>query len=139
MARALAAGYHHAVDYHGGGVAEAVLEITAGRGVDLVVDHVGPALFAESIRALVIEGRMVFCGTTTGTEATLPLTEVYHWGRTLIGAGGYQAADFPRMLAAMAGTTPVVDSVRPFGQLPDALAAMQRGDFFGKLVVEFPH
>jgi hypothetical protein len=64
------------------------------------------------------------------------LTDVYHWGRTLIGAGGYQATDFPRMLAAVTGSTPVIDSVRPFAELPEALAAMERGDFFGKLVVE---
>ena len=115
-----------------------MLEITGGRGVDLVVDHVGPALFrrvgAPSLR---IGGRMVFCGTTTGNEATFALTDVYHWGRTLIGAGGYQAADFPRMLAGVrrVPTPPVIDSVRPFDELADAQRAMAAGDFFGKLVV----
>jgi len=80
---------------------------------------------------------MVFCGTTTGNEATIALTDVYHWGRTLIGAGGYQAADFPRMLDAFAaGPPPVIDSVRPFDELAEAQRAMAAGDFFGKLVVE---
>ena len=138
LARALANGYHRVIDYRNEDVPAAVARLTDGRGVDLVVDHVGPALFAASISSLAIGGRMVFCGTTTGTEATLSLTDVYHWGRSLIGAGGYQAADFPRMLAAMAaaGSDPVIDSVWPFEQTLDALATMERGDFFGKIVIE---
>ncbi|MCU1392930.1 MAG: NADPH:quinone reductase [Ilumatobacteraceae bacterium] len=138
VARAEAAGYHHAIDYRSEDVAAAVAAITGGRGVDLVVDHVGPALFRESIASLAIGGRMVFCGTTTGTEATLSLTDVYHWGRSLIGAGGYEAADFPLMLDAMAraGRPPVIDSVWSFDQVPAALQAMRGGAFFGKIVVD---
>ena len=75
-------------------IAVAVREVTDGRGVDLVVDHVGPALFDASIRSLSLDGRMVFCGTTTGTRVEIELPSLYHWGRTLIGAGGYRAAEF---------------------------------------------
>ena len=139
VARALAVGYHHAIDYRRENVVEVVRSLTAGRGVDLVIDHVGPALFQQSVDALAIEGRMVFCGTTTGTEALLSLTSVYHWGRSLIGAGGYLPADFPRMLSAMeaANASPVVDSVWPFEQLAQAQQKMASGDFFGKIVIEY--
>jgi NADPH:quinone reductase-like Zn-dependent oxidoreductase len=138
--RALALGYDHAIDYRSQSVAEAVRELTHGNGVPLVIDHVGPALFTESVNSLALEGRMVFCGTTTGIQTTLSLTDVYHWGRKLIGAGGYQASDFPIMLAAMQHTTrpPVIDSVWPFEQLVQAQRKMESGDFFGKIVVEFP-
>lgn len=138
VTRAIAAGYHHAVDYRSEDVAASVVAITGGRGVDLVVDHVGPALFGASIASLAIGGRMVFCGTTTGSEATLSLTDVYHWGRSLIGAGGYLASDFALMLDAMAaaGRSPVIDSVWPFEQMLDAQRAMHEGAFFGKIVVE---
>lgn len=136
---ALAAGYDHCIDYHAGGVAAPVHALTGGRGADLVIDHVGPALFQQSVESMAMEGRMVFCGTTTGTEVPLSLTSVYWWGRTLLGAGGYQRSEFPDMLAAVAasGATPVVDSVWPFERLPDAQARMAKGDFFGKLVIEF--
>lgn len=139
VARALELGCTHAIDHYGGDVAEAVLAVTDGRGVDLVVDHVGPALFDASIRSLAIEGRMVFCGTTTGTRVELDLPSVYHWGRTLIGAGGYRPAEFIEMLGAIAdaGLRPIVDSVWPFEQLADAQAKMADGSFFGKIVVTF--
>ena len=134
--RAVAAGYDHCVDHRDGRTAEQVLALTGGRGVDLVVDHVGPALFEQSIEAMAMEGRMVFCGTTTGTEAQLALTSVYWWGRSLLGAGGYQRGEFPQMLDAMAGIIPVIDSVWSFDRLPAAQAKLASGDFFGKLVVQ---
>ncbi len=136
--RALAVGYHHAFDYLVDDIPAAVRAVTGGRGVDLVVDHVGPALFRQSVASLAIGGRMVFCGTTTGAEATISLTDVYHWGRTLIGAGGYRAADFPVMLAEFAAARGkvVVDSVVPFDSLPEAQRAMAAGEFFGKLLIE---
>jgi NADPH:quinone reductase-like Zn-dependent oxidoreductase len=136
---ALAAGYDHCIDYREGHVAAQVQALTGGRGADLVVDHVGPALFQQSIDAMAMEGRMVFCGTTTGTEVQLALTSVYWWGRALLGAGGYQRAEFPEMLNAVAasGAPPVVDSVWPFERIADAQERMASGDFFGKLVIEF--
>ncbi len=136
--RALALGCAHVVDHYVTDVGDAVLELTDGHGVDLVIDHVGPALFDASIRALRIGGRMVFCGTTTGTTVELNLPSVYHWGKTLIGAGGYRPVDFATMLAEVtrAGLQPVVDSVWPFDQLVEAQAKMAAGSFFGKLVVQ---
>jgi NADPH:quinone reductase-like Zn-dependent oxidoreductase len=82
---------------------------------------------------------MVFCGTTTGTRVEIDLPSLYHWGRTLIGAGGYRAAEFAVMLEAMASSAlrPIVDSVWPFEQLADAQTRMSEGAFFGKLVMTF--
>jgi NADPH:quinone reductase-like Zn-dependent oxidoreductase len=139
VSKALALGCAHAIDHYADDVAVAVLDYTGGRGVDLVVDHVGPALFDASIRSMAIGGRMVFCGTTTGTRAEIDLPSLYHWGRSLIGAGGYRAPEFSEMLAAVADhhLRPIVDSVWPFEQLAEAQARMTEGSFFGKLVVTF--
>ena len=120
VAKALDLGCAYAIDHYGEtDVADSVLEITGGRGVDLVIDHVGPALFDASIRSLSLDGRMVFCGTTTGTKVEIDLPALYHWGRTLIGAGGYRRAEFSTMLAAVAASKlrPVVDSVWTFDEL----------------------
>jgi NADPH:quinone reductase-like Zn-dependent oxidoreductase len=140
VAKALELGCTHAIDHYGEmGVADAVLDLTDGRGVDLVVDHVGPALFDASIRSLALDGRMVFCGTTTGTKVEIDLPSLYHWGRSLIGAGGYRPAEFVAMLQSVAAShlRPIVDSVWPFEQLAEAQDRMANGSFFGKLVVTF--
>jgi len=138
--RAYALGCSHVIDHYASpDVAAEVLDVTGGRGVDLVVDHVGPALFEASIAAMAIEGRMVFCGTTTGNRVEVDLPAVYHWGRTLIGSGGYRPAEVTEMLSFVAGHAlrPVVDSVWPFEQIALAQDRMRSGAFVGKLVVTF--
>ena len=53
-----------------------VLELTGGRGVDLVLDTVGGALFAPALRSLRYDGRMV--GLHGGTEPVeIDLNEIY--------------------------------------------------------------
>lgn len=136
--RALDIGCDHVIDHRANDIADAVAAITGGRGVELAIDHVGPALFGQTVSSLALDGRLVFCGTTTGTRVELDLPGVYHWGRTLIGAGGYQHHEFDDMLAAVAsgGLHPVIDSVRPFRELPEAQARMESGGFFGRLIVQ---
>ncbi len=138
-AKAATVGYDHVIDLSTEEVVSAVHAITGGRGVDLVIDHVGPALFQQSIQSLRIGGTMVFCGTTTGVEVTMSLPEVYHWNRSLVGSGGYQQADFPLMLDAMAaaGRPPVIDSVWAFDELDAAQSRFADGDFFGKIVIQY--
>lgn len=117
-------------------IAAEVLALTAGAGATLVIDHVGPAQFQASIDALAVEGRMVFCGTTTGTEVALQLTSAYWWGRQLLGAGGYRPAEFGDMLNAVATDqlVPVIDSTAPLDGLPTLLDRMEHGSFVGKLI-----
>ena len=72
---------------------------TGGVGADLVFDHVGPALFQASLFALRPRGRLVFCGTTTGVEATFNLPHAYHFGMRILGADPYKGPEFGEMLA----------------------------------------
>ena len=64
----------------------------------MVFDHVGPALFTESLFSLRPRGRLVFAGTTTGTDATFSLPYAYHFGLRLLGSDPYQYAEFEQML-----------------------------------------
>ena len=64
--RALAAGVDAVVDYTQPGWGEEVRRLTGGRGVDLVVDHVGAAALPEALAALANKGRLVICGASSG-------------------------------------------------------------------------
>lgn len=115
----------------------AVLELTDGHGVDIVFDHVGPALFAASIRALRPQGRLVFCGVTTGDTVPLHLPSVYHRGITLIGSQSYTSADFDRMVAQCwtASLRSIVDRTLPIDEVAKAHQLMENGELRGKVVL----
>jgi NADPH:quinone reductase-like Zn-dependent oxidoreductase len=64
------------IDTSSSDIAEAVLDLTHGRGADLVLDTVGGALFVPALRSLRYDGRMV--GLHGGSEpVTFDLNEVY--------------------------------------------------------------
>ena len=47
-------------------IAEVVKRETQGRGVDLVIEHVGQAVWKDALKCLAQGGRLVTCGATTG-------------------------------------------------------------------------
>ena len=115
----------------------AVREATGGAGVDMVFDHIGPALFMASLLCLRPRGRLVFCGTTTGTEAAFNLPYAYHFGIRLLGSDPYSRQEFSQMLAycMAAGFEPRIDSEFALGDARAAQARMEAGVIDGKIVL----
>jgi NADPH:quinone reductase-like Zn-dependent oxidoreductase len=88
-----------------------VAEVTEGRGVDVVLEYLGPATWAASMAALRIGGRLVFLGNTTGDQVSFSLSDAFHRGLELLGAGGYTPGDMAAALQLFAdgGTALVAD------------------------------
>lgn len=126
-----------AIDSRAGDVATAVRELTDGRGVDMVFDHVGPALFEPSLRSLRPRGRLVFCGTTTGARVDLHLPTAYRSGLRLLGAENYTRAEFERMIAYLASAelTSIVDRELPLADAAEAHRLLDSGEVLGKLLL----
>lgn len=140
LARMAGAGAHHLIDHRRQDLAAAVREITGGRGADVVFDHVGPALFAPSLAALRLRGRLVFCGNTTGNQVSLDLVDAFRRGITLIGAESYGTAEFRRMLDWYwtAGCKPVIDSTYPLAEAAAAHRRLETGGALGKIILAVP-
>ena len=80
-AQALELGADHVCNNRTADVAAWAREATDGKGVNMVFDHVGEALWAASMFALAPRGRLVNCGGTSGTAPTIPnLGYMYHLG-----------------------------------------------------------
>ena len=126
-----------AVNNREGDIVAVAREVTGGRGVDMVFDHVGPALFQPSVFALRPRGRLVFCGSTSGVDATFNLPYAYHFGIKLLGADPYSYAEFAEMLDFYwtAGFEAVIDSEFPLERAADAQIKMESGDVIGKIVL----
>jgi NADPH:quinone reductase-like Zn-dependent oxidoreductase len=59
-------GAHHAIVYTQENFADAVMEITGGKGADVVYDAVGNDTFAGSLAALAVRGHLVSFGQASG-------------------------------------------------------------------------
>jgi len=112
-ARAL--GAHEVIDHYASDVAAEVRRLTARRGVDVVVEHVGQATWPASVRALAHGGRLVTCGNTTGWDAAIDLRFLF--SRQLSLLGSYMGTKAELLQAAPfffdARMRPVVDDVLP--------------------------
>jgi NADPH:quinone reductase-like Zn-dependent oxidoreductase len=137
-ARALEIGADFAADNRTTDVAAWAREVTDGAGVDMVLDHVGPALWAQSMFSLKPRGRLVNCGNTTGDTATIPsLGHMFHSGIQIRGSDPYRYDEFgPAWELYCAGDFhSVIDSVFPLADGAEAQEKMLRSDFFGKILL----
>lgn len=83
VAKAAGAAHVVAVD----GFRQAVADLTQGAGVDLVLDPVGGDRFADSLRCLAIEGRLIVCGFTAGEIPTVRVNRLLLNNTSVVGAG----------------------------------------------------
>ena len=120
-----------------GDVAQAVKDITHGRGVDIVVDTVGAATWETDFSAVRKGGRIVLCGVTSGSVAQTNLQALYWNQLTVLGSTMGSNEDFRQMLKAVttAKLKPIIDSVRPLGSIREAMTKMEAAEQFGKIVI----
>lgn len=113
-----------------------VLELTDGRGVDIVVDSLG-ATWKESIRSLKPGGRLVCCGATLGDNPDIDVRELYQRHRQIRGAPFGNRNEFRRVVRMIGQglLTPIVDSVYPLDRIHDAYRRAESREAFGKIVI----
>ena len=138
LARARALGADHTIQSTQEDTLERVRAITDRRGADVVVEHVGPATWAQSIRALAWQGRLVTCGATTGPEVKLNLQHLFFKSQSILGSTMGSRGEFAQVLAlASAGRLrPVVDHVIPLAEAPRAHKLLETRQVFGKIVLD---
>jgi NADPH:quinone reductase-like Zn-dependent oxidoreductase len=137
LARAAELGADHGIDYSSEDVVERVRELTDGRGVDLVIEHVGGDVFRDSLKALAVGGRLVTCGATSGPKAQIDIRAVFWRHLSIIGSTmGSLGSMVALVQHAEAGRLrPVLDSVLPLEAAPEAHRRLAARDHFGKLVL----
>ena len=114
-------------------------ERTDGRGVNVVFDHVGEALWASSMFALAPRGRLVNCGGTSGNSPVIPnLGYMYHMGLQLLGSDPWRHEEFaPAWKSYCEGDfESVADSVFHLSEGKAAQDKLLGGNFFGKIILE---
>ena len=85
-AKAKALGAEVVLNHTRDNVAERVMQVTGGRGVNVVIEHIGPATWEQSLRSLAKGGRLITCGATSGPEVRLDLRFLYMRQTTVVGS-----------------------------------------------------
>ena len=104
--------------------------------VDAVIETVGRATWASSIRAVRPGGAVVVSGATTGDDPSADLTQVFFLQRSVIGSTMGTRGELQRLVSMVdaTGLRPVIDSVRPLSEARSGFAEMLEGEQFGKIV-----
>jgi NADPH:quinone reductase-like Zn-dependent oxidoreductase len=136
LARTL--GADEVVDHYAGDLTDEVRRLTGGRGVDVVVEHVGEAVWDRVVRCLARGGRLVTCGATSGYHGAVDLRALFSRQLSLLGSYMGTRADLDAAWAAFGrgDLRPVVDSVLPLGDAAEAHRRLETHSQFGKVVLQ---
>lgn len=121
-----------------GDFAAGVKERTDGRGVDLVLDSVGEAIWPQCLRCLSRLGRLVTYGATTGPHGALEIRHTFWKQISVVGSTMASKQEFEAVMGHVAAgdLAPVVGRVLPLDSIREAHEALESGRVFGKLVLE---
>ena len=141
LAKARALGADETINYvENPAFSEDVMEMTGGKGVDLVFDSIGASVWDENFKSLKSGGRLVNCGVTGGHRASLRIGRMFTSQVTLMGASTGSRSDFTKVanLVRRGEIRGIVNRTFQLQDAADAHRAMEGRDVFGKLVLTVP-
>jgi len=137
LAKARELGADHVIDHYQQDISAEVRKITAKRGVDVVVEHVGTATWQKSMESLAANGRLVTCGATTGYDARIDIRFLFSRHLSVLGSFMGTMGELHRVLQFVfrKQLRPVIDRVYPLAEIRAAHERLEYKEQFGKVVV----
>ncbi|NKC10896.1 MAG: zinc-binding dehydrogenase [Gammaproteobacteria bacterium] len=146
LAIARSHGAHHGVDYAAEDVRERVLELTGGRGADVIYDPVGGDVFDASLRCINWEGRILVVGFAAGRIPSAPANYLLVKNCATIGVfwGAYSRRDPATLRAGMeallgwyeeGALKPHISLRYSMDEVPAAMNALLERRSTGKVVI----
>jgi putative PIG3 family NAD(P)H quinone oxidoreductase len=136
-----------AINYNSGPFPSAVRTATSGRGVDIILDHIGAAYLAPNLEALAQGGRLVLIGLMKGATGEIDLSAVLRRHLSIIGSTlrPRPPEEKARIVAALlerfgdaleAGRLrPALHKILPMADAGEAHRMMAASEHFGKIVL----
>lgn len=117
-----------------------VLEETAGRGADVILETGGAGTLAQSLRAVKVGGHVSLIGVLSGAQDRLNILPLVMKAVTVQGVVVGHQEHLRQLVRAylQSFTRPVIDKAYAFEALPEAMAHLASGRQFGKIVIEYP-
>jgi NADPH:quinone reductase-like Zn-dependent oxidoreductase len=105
--------------------------------VDAVMETIGDATWAHSVKSLKPGGRIVISGATSGPNPPADLTRIFFLQLQVVGSTMGTKAELADMISFLhaTGLRPHIDREIPLESAAEGLAAMAAGDLVGKIVL----
>ena len=116
-----------------------VQQITAGQGVDVIVEVGGSGTLAQSIRAIGMGGHISMIGVLSGFSGEVPTAELFQKNAVVSGITVGSRAHQLDMIEAIEanGIEPVIDRSFGLAELADAFRLQEAQQHFGKITLAF--
>lgn len=137
LERAKQLGADEVINHRRENFSDKVKELTGGKGVDLVFEHVGPETWDKSLTSLAKNGKLVTCGATSGAEAMTDIRYVFSRQLSILGSMMGTRSELLELakLMEIGKLKPVIDTVFPLREAQKAQERMLGRDHFGKMVL----
>lgn len=131
-------GADNIIDRSKSDIGSEVLKYTKNDGVDAVIDHVGAKTWPVSLNVLKVGGKILACGTTTGSDATINIREFYSKEAQIIGAylGTKSQLVSLHKFMKLKKIRPLIDSIYKLKDARHAHEKMDKSNQFGKIVLK---
>jgi NADPH:quinone reductase-like Zn-dependent oxidoreductase len=137
LAQASELGADEVINYLEEDFVAAVERLTDGRGVDVVVEHIGADTWLGSLRCLARGGRIVTCGATTGSKVQVDINYLFNRQNSILGSRGGTKGELSYVLdlVAQGRLIAVVDEIYHLTEAITAQERLEKRDVFGKLIL----
>ena len=142
-ARARELGFEDVIDLTAEGLAEGVRRITAGKGVDIVIESIGATVTSEALSSLSLGGVLITLGYSAGRRTMIDVTDLI-WKRARM-EGFSLFAQSPSAVAtawqdilslvASGSVKPIVERLYPLAEASEALRHLIEDRPFGKVIL----
>jgi NADPH:quinone reductase-like Zn-dependent oxidoreductase len=127
------------VNYRRQNLAEEIMNLTDGNGVDVVCENIAdPTLWPGAFNSLAMGGRLVTAGAHGGGNVNLDVKRLYMKRLRIIGAAGTHPSDVDKALeAAAAGRIrAIIDRTLPLSEAVEAHRILERNQTLGKIILD---
>jgi NADPH:quinone reductase-like Zn-dependent oxidoreductase len=141
ISKAQAIGADEVINHREEDLTQRTRDLTRGRGVDVVFEHIGPETWSKSIACLAKNGTLVTCGATTGPEAKMDLRYLFTRQLRLIGSYIGTRRELISLLKLLGEgrLKPHLHAVMPLKEARRAHEIIEERKHFGKLVLVPDH
>jgi len=109
-------------------------------GADVIINYIGGDTWAQSLRCLKKDGRMLTCGATAGFEPSTDIRFIWSFEQNIIGSNGWLPGEQQAVLGMVAAgeLKPVIHATRPLAEIATSMSELIDRKVVGKSIL-VPH